>query len=76
MRPTVRQFSFRLRLPDAREVAVAVDSPHWRWSDAFTRACQLAEASYGVEPFAEIVCVGYTASRSPPAEPGWDVKGR
>ncbi len=67
MRPTVRQFSFHLRLPDAREVAVTVDSAHWRWGDAFTQACQLVEASYGLEPFAEIVCVGYTAS---PVTPG------
>ena len=62
MRPPVRHYSFRLRLPDAREVAVAVETPHWRWGDAFSRACQIAEASYGVEPFAEIVCVAYSAA--------------
>ncbi len=63
----MRRFRFRLRLPDGRLVSVAVRSPHRSWGDAFTRACQTAESSYGIHPFAEIVCVDYTAV---PADPG------
>ena len=52
-------YDFTLELPDGRRLNVAVPGEHWRWQNAFSDACLLAESGEGLPARSGIRCIDY-----------------